>query len=181
MSIGMNDIVEVLKNTKKEEIKKKKSIDNGMIKLLLMIGAVFLAFFIVFGTVFSSIYFKRLYWDYVGELSNSTVYAFKHDGVIVEDGTDTYVIKGNKVYVFYKKLSNADFGKSQKGFSEDAESISVDFGNGSSLKMWQAPKDKSNKNILYVHYVNTKGRVYKCNVEGITLENWRLFALQNAK
>ena len=152
-----------------------------MIKLLLTIGAVFLAFFIVFGTVFASVYFKRLYWDYVGELSNSTIYAFKHDGAIVEDGEDLYVIKGSKVYVFYKKLSNADFGKLQKGFSEDAESISVDFGNGSSLRMWQAPKGNSYKDILFVQYINTKGRVYKCNVEGTTLEDWRIFAQENSR
>lgn len=49
----MSDIVEVLRNTKKEE--QNASLDNGMIKLLLSIGAVFLAFFIVFGTVLLSI------------------------------------------------------------------------------------------------------------------------------
>lgn len=122
-----------------------------------------------------------MYWDYVGELSNSTIYAFKHEGVIVKDSDASYVIKGNKVYVFYKKLSNADFGKIQSGFSEDAESISMDFGNGSSLRMWQAPKSESNKKVLYVHYNNTEGRVYKCNVEGITLDDWRLFVQQNAR
>ena len=176
----MNEIVEVLKNTKKEE-QNKKSLDNGMIKLLLAMGAVFLAFFIVFGTVFASVYFNRLYWDYVGELSNSTIYAFKHNGVIVEDGEDAYVIKGDKVYVLYKKLSNAEFGRVQNGFSKDADTISVDFGNGSSLRMWQAPKGNSYKDILYVHYTNTEGRVYKCNVEGTTLKDWRMFARENAR
>ena len=176
----MNDIVEVLKNTKKEEFKKKKSIDNGMIKLLLSIGAVFLAFFIVFGTVFSSVYFKRLYWDFVGELSNSTIYAFENEGVIVEDREDTYVINGSKVYVFYKKLSNADFGRMQKRLPKDAESIRVDFGNGSSLRMWQAPMIENSKKILYVHYTNADGRLYKCNVEGVTLEDWRTFIQENA-
>lgn len=175
----MNDIVEVLRNTQKEDQNKNRRLDNGMIKLLFTIGAVFLAFFIVFGTVFSSIYFKRLYWDYVGELSNSTIYAFKNDGVIVEDGVDTYVIKGNKVYVFYKKLSNADFGRRQKRLSKDAESIGVDFGNGSSLRMWQAPMGKSSKKILYVHYTNEEGRLYKCEVEGVTLEDWRRFIQEN--
>lgn len=180
MNIEMNDIVEVLKNTKKEDVKENKRLDNGMIKLLLTIGAVFLAFFIVFGTVFSSIYFKRLYWDFVGELSNSTIYAFHNEGVIVEDGADTYVIKGSKVYVFYKKLSNADFGRMQKKLSKDAESIGVDFGNGSSLRMWQAPMGENSRKIMYVHYTNADGRLYKCNVEGITLEDWRTFAQQNA-
>lgn len=177
----MNDIVEVLKNTKKEEVKENKRLDNGMVKLLLCLGAVSLAFFIVFGTVFYSVYFKRLYWDYVGELSNSTIYAFKHNGVIVEDGEETYTIKGGKIYVFYKKLSNADFGRSQSGLSKESEHISVDFGNGSRLKMWQAPKGDSYKKILYVHYTNTNGRLYKCNVEGSSLEDWRLFVQQNAR
>ena len=177
----MNDIVEVLKNTKKEYIKENKRLDNGMAKLLLCLGAVFLAFFLVFGTVFSSVYFNRLYWDYVGELSNSTIYAFNHNGVIVEDGQNTYAIKGSQVYVFYKKLSNADFGRSQRGLSKEAESISVDFGNGCSLRMWQAPKGDSHKKILYVHYTNTDGRLYKCNVEGVSLEDWRLFIQENAK
>lgn len=175
----MNDIVEVLKNTKKEEQNDNQRLDNGMIKLLLMIGAVFLAFLIVFGTLFYSIYFKRLYWDYVGELSNSTIYAYENDGVILEDNEKSYVIKGSQVYVFYKKFSNAKFGRVQKGFDKDAESISVDFGNGSGLRMWDAPKEESFRKILYVHYTNTKGRLYKCNVEGITLEDWKLFAQQN--
>lgn len=177
----MNDIVEVLKNTKKEGEKETNRLDNGMVKLLLCIGAVFLAFFLVFGTVFSSIYFKRLYWDYVGELSNSTIYAFNNNGVIVEDSENSYTINGSKVYVFYKKLSNADFGRNQRGLSKDAEFIRVNFGDGSSLKMWQAPKADSYKKILYVHYTNASGRVYKCNVEGTTLEDWKLFVRENAR
>lgn len=177
----MNEIVDVLKNTKKEESEQQKRIDSGMVKLLLIIGAVLLAFVIVFGTAFSSIYFKRLYWDYVGELSSSTVYAFEHDGVTATVGEDAYVITGNKVYVFYKKLSNADFGRMQKGFSQDEEHITVEFGDGSALKIWQAPKGESTKDILYVHYTNTEGRVYKCNVEGIALDDWRLFLQQNGK
>lgn len=180
-SNNMSELVDVLKKTKKEENEKKNRIDSGIIKLLLVIGAVLLAFFIVFGTVFSSVYFQRLYWDYVGELSSSTVYAFEHEGVTATVGEDSYVITGNQVYVFYKKLSNAEFGKSQKGFSEDAESISVDFGNGSSLRMWEAPRGERAKDILYVHYTNTEGRVYKCNAEGITLDDWKLFIQQNGQ
>lgn len=176
----MNEVVNLLKNTNKDELNNRKRIDNDMIKLLLVIGAVFLAFFVVFGTVFSSVFYKRLYWDYVGELSKSTVYAFNNHGVTVTVEEEIYEITGNKVYVFYNRLSNADFGRMQTGFSKDAESLKVDFGDGSSLSIWQAPREVGKK-LLYVHYTNREGRIYKCNVEGMTLEDWKLFVLENAK
>ena len=176
----MNEVVDLLKNTKTDKLDKRKRIDNDMVKLLLCLGAVFLAFFLVFGMVFSAVYYKRLYWDFVGELSKSTVYAFENEGATVEIEDESYVIKDNKVYVFYKRLSIADFGKQQTGFVEDAESIKISFGDGSSLRMWQAPETVKKK-LLYVQYTNSAGRVYKCNVEGMTLEDWKMFVVENAR
>lgn len=176
----MNEVVNLLKNTKTEDLNKRKRIDSDMVKLLLCLGAVFLAFFIVFGMVFSSIFYKRLYWDFVGELSQSTVYAFENEGATVEIEDKTFVIKDSKVYVFYKRLSIADFGKKQTGFVEEEESIRITFGDGSSLRMWQAP-EKVKKKLLYVQYTNSRGRDYKCNVEGMTLEDWKTFVYENAR
>ena len=175
----MSEIVELLRNTKKENTSKNPAkatkLDMSMTRFIAIVSIV-IALFVIAGTlIVSSVYLKRLYWDYVGELSNSTVYAYEHEGIEITDGDNIYVIAGDNVYLFYKKFSNGDFLEINKKIDTSAGSISMDFGNESHLTVWNVDKNTTSKDLIYLEYVNTKGKVYKCNVEGVTLNGIREF------
>lgn len=175
----MSEIVELLKNTKKENTAKIKKPDISTTRFVIIIGIVVTLFVLAGSLIFSSVYLKRLYWDYVGELSNSTVYAYEHDGIHIVDDDNTYVVSGDNVYLFYKKFSNGDFLEVNKEIDTTTGSLFMDFGNNSTLTIWEVDKNSTTKTLLYLEYVNTKGKTYKCNVEGVTLEGIREFLILN--
>ncbi len=177
----MSEIVELLRNTKKEnELNKMQRPDVGTTRFVSIV-AIVIALFVIAGTmIVSSVYLKRLYWDYVGELSNSTVYAYEHEGISIIDGEKCYVVTGDSVYLFYKKFSNGDFLEVNKKVDTAAGSLSMDFGNESRLTIWNVDKSTTSKDLLYLEYVNTKGKIYKCNVEGVTMEGIREFLETNS-
>lgn len=171
----MSEIVELLKSTKKEGTAAPKTFDKSAIRLTAIISFVLILFIVAGYLIFTSVYLNRLYWDYVGELSNSTVYAYEHEGITVTDHEETYLITDSYVYVFYKKFSTGEFRKVNKNINSQLGSLHLEFGNGSNLDVWEVENASSSKDFLYLEYKNTKGRLYKCNVEGLTLETLRKF------
>ena len=171
----MSEIVELLRNTKKENLVKAKKPDMSTTRFVVILSFVIALFVIAGSLIISSVYLKRLYWDYVGELSNSTVYAYEHEGIEIVDGSNTYEVAGESVYLFYKKFSIADFMEVNKTVAPSLGSLSMDFGNGSHMTLWEVSKETTSKDLLYIEYVNTKGKKYKCNVEGVTLKAIREF------
>lgn len=87
--------------------------------------------------------YQRNYWDYVGRLSNSTAYAYRNDTLQISVSGETRSLDKERAYQIYQLVSNAGEGRIQKALPSGAPSAILDYGNGSTLTVWEIPVSAS--------------------------------------
>lgn len=88
-------------------------------------------------------YYQRQYWDYVGHLSDSTVYAYRNDGLRVIAGEESLTAEGDAVYALYNAVWAAGKGRPQRKTPQRAPDVKFSFGDGSFLSAWGVPVKNS--------------------------------------
>ncbi len=171
----MNATLEAMKKIRTNKTEKYKYSDGKywLVAGILLIVAVFV---VIGGFLGYAMVRQRTYWKYVEEFSESTVYAYEHEGVVVTDGESSYLLEKDAAYVPYRLLSGLPFGRNWKKEPEEKQSMLFDFRDGSSLEIWDTPIENSSRGYtegLLIRYCNIKGRSYQFDVEGITCEDIR--------
>ena len=113
----------------------KKGKRGWMIRILLTLAGIVL----VFGVVILSwaVRYHVQYRDFVSRLSNSVTYAYSHHSLHGDAGDETPVwVKGENVYQLYNYILVNGEGKVIRKLPETTPGIDLDFGDGSSLKVW---------------------------------------------
>lgn len=111
---------------------------NRTIPILLALVCVSMALFILF--VYRLAHSQRAYQLYMRELSSSTLYSYQHWGLQITgpDG-ETVTLYRDQAYIPYQLLYGSGQGVAQKEIPEDGGCISLDYGDGSRMRLWYVP------------------------------------------
>ncbi len=169
----MNETILAMKEIRKNESHRSKSNKSTYVIWVSILFAV-IAFAIFIGMTIYGIARQRTYWKYVAEFSASTVYAYNHEGLVITEGNTSHIIEGEDVYLPYKIISRRSFGKKWGNIPEGENTILFEFGDGSSLEVWDTPVEKNNpyyRRGLYIRYRNPEGKLYEFDVQGVTCDD----------
>ncbi len=172
----MSEAIEALKNIRAGHYGKRcRNWKESIIYILLsfFVVAIFLS---VLGLLGYGMLRQRAYWTYVEELSGSTTYAYTRDTLRVTEGENSYLLTGEEVYIPYRLLGDIVPGRPWREEPTGRDTIHFDFGDGSSLQIWDVPIEDSTKGYeygLYVRYCNQKGKTFQFDLDGVTITDIR--------
>lgn len=152
---------------------KKQKFDTLLLVAIcipIMIGVSFVIF------VVHSAYDQRSYWSYIEDLSASTVYAYKHDGLKVTKDEETFFVTDKEnVYRPFQLISVGGRGKPQKKVPESNPNLVFDFGDGSNMQLWHMPiknADTPDGYGMFIRYENAEGKIYCYDTDKVFLRNF---------
>lgn len=109
---------------------------------------------------------------FVKDMMSSTLYAREHGGVTCTLEGEDLPLTSNQVSGIYQTLTVAGGGKTRKELPE-AEELVIDFGDGSSLRLWGTkivePNEKKLVNGVVVSYVDQEGKTFSYDTDQIDL------------
>lgn len=149
-------------NIKRDGYKRRDTLFWGSVVLVLCLAAVAIA-----SAVWLLGYHGR-FTDFVGNLSASTTYANKHDGLIARVGEKTFRVSEENMYGIFAYLSLSKSGRESKKVPE-GEPVELDYGDGAILRLWDMPSESGRHN-LFLQYTDIKGDVYSYISYKTTLE-----------
>lgn len=123
-------------------------------------------------------WYQQRYYSFISDLSDSTVYAYRHVSLRATWLGRPAVVTATGTYGPYRVLSGVGKGKPAAPPNRDPD-VHLDFGDGSTLSFWQIGDEDANPNDsegLLVHYVNQLGDTFTYTTEKATL-NGLHFAL----
>lgn len=107
------------------------------LRILLPVVAVVMLVCLI-GTIWAVAYHFR-YRDYISRLSDSVTYAYAHHSLHGNAGEEEPVlVKGENVYQLYTYIMVNGEGKVIRTLPEGEPQIDLDFGDGSSLRVWDS-------------------------------------------
>lgn len=95
---------------------------------------------------------------FVSKLSDSTTYAYNNDGLTAEMDGEVFKVSDENMYGIFGYLSLSKSGRESRKVPE-GEPVTLDYGNGSILKLWDMSADGRHHN-LFVQYTDPAGDVY---------------------
>ncbi len=108
---------------------------------------------------------------FVGDLSDSTTYAYQHDCLRAELDGQSVQVSGDELYQIYAVISNA--GPGRLGWApEEAPAALLDYGDGSYMQLWSVKLDNSSTSReygLFLRYVDQEGRAYAYATDQLSL------------
>lgn len=111
------------------------------------------------------------YRTYVEKLSDSTIYAYNNRSLYaVMDGEVRWINLKND-YKIYTYITVSGRGVEQYRIPEEEPAITLDYGNGSSLKLWDLePVEGSRTHRLFLEFEDSTGYSYAYTSEAMDLE-----------
>lgn len=143
--------------------------------LRMIIAAVMISFAVLAVTVIWFMgYFSR-YQRFVGKLSDSTVYAYDNRCLRAEvDGQSLWVNLKND-YNIYTHITVYGIGAEKHALPESAPDVFLDYGNGSSLSLWDVePAGGGRAHKLFIHYEDQTGYSYSYTTDELDLETLKV-------
>lgn len=151
---------------------KKKRFDISFL-VLVMIPIISIVIFV--GSIGYAVYSQRQYWNYVEDLSASTVYAYEHEGLKVTRGEETFSVTGDKVYRPYQVISEGGQGKPRRKVLRKNPDLKIEFGDGSKMLLWHVPvknADTLDGYGMLIRYENAEGKIYCYDTDKIFLDSF---------
>lgn len=121
-------------------------------------------------------WYQLRYRDFISDLSNSTVYAYEHEGLVAELDGEPVRILPETVYTIYGEIISAGPGRLGKA-PEEAPAAVLDYGDGSRMEFWSVKlKNPSNGREygLFLRYTNQGGQTYAFDTDQSSLDKMRL-------
>ena len=121
-----------------------------------------------------SVWFRHQFYDFVSDLSNSTLYAYRHVSLNLTWQGQHKVITNSGFYGPYRVLSAAGVGKAVSRPPDSPPDVLLEYGDGSSLSLWQTDlnpqQDLERTEGLLVHYVDPAGEAFTYRTGTVTLD-----------
>ena len=119
-----------------EQVETRQKHKKGWtVRILLTLAVLVLAFGVVI--LSWSVRYHVQYRDFVSRLSNSVTYAYSHHSLHGDAGEAMPVwVRGENVYQLYNYILVNGEGKVIRRLPETTPGIDLDFGDGSTLKVW---------------------------------------------
>lgn len=137
-----------IRNEKELYAKVNKTHRKGRDKLLIvsiMIAAAVMVACIV--PIVMAGRFQRNYWDYISRISDATYYAYQEDCLSARMAGEEYGLPKERAYDVFRLIQGAGTGRVQKEAPAGEPDARLDYGNGTTLSVWEIPACKdSNKN-----------------------------------
>lgn len=112
--------------------------------------------------VLQMIGYERDFRSFIAQLSTDTVYAYEQDALVVTQDGVTRQGEGKGGYTLYGCIVRAGVGKPRTDLPAE-EPITVNYGNGSSLQLWEVPmpeRGARHPRGVLVHYTAPDGSQY---------------------
>lgn len=91
--------------------------------------------------------FQKNYWDYISRISDATYYAYQKDCLTAWMAGEEYGLPKERAYDVFNLIRGAGTGRVQKEIPAGEPDALLDYGNGTTLSVWEIPAGKdSNKN-----------------------------------
>lgn len=120
-------------------------------------------------------WYRRQFYCFVSDLSESTIYAYRHVCLKTTWQGEPKVVSNTGIYGPYRILSAAGTGKPTSSLPDYPPDVLLDYGDGSSLSFWttdvDATQDLARTEGLLVHYVNQLGEPFTYRTDSITLSS----------
>ncbi len=171
----MRENLVVFKNVQDNKSKRKYRNNKSLIVWIASISVCVFVLGIMLGTIALGVIRNRQYWSYVNDFSNSTSYAYKKGSMKVNDQGDNYILIGDAVYIPYNFLHHLKMGRPWEEVPEGSETIQFDYGNGSTLQIWDVEVKNAKRGTrgLYIKFINSEGKVYQFDVDGASVSKIR--------
>lgn len=142
---------------------------NGPLVAGLLVCAVIFA--LILGLIGFAGWYQLRFRAFVGNLSDSTTYAYQHDCLRAELDGQSVQVSGDELYQIYAVISNA--GPGRLGWApEEAPAALLDYGDGSYMQLWSVKLDNSSTSReygLFLRYVDQEGRAYAYATDQLSL------------
>lgn len=120
-------------------------------------------------------WYRRQFYDFVGDLSESTIYAYRHVSLKTTWQGEEKVVSNTGIYGPYRVLSATGTGKPTSSLPDSPPDVHLDYGDGSTLSFWATDvtttQDLARTEGLLVHYVNQSGETFTYRTDSITLSS----------
>lgn len=157
---------------------KKRRSDTG---LLIAICIPIVIACMIGGSVLYFYHCERQYKNFIKELSASTTYAYKHNGIIVSGtpetlalignpGLDSFTVTSDKVYKPYQLLSSGGQGLPRYRLPKQDADLTIDYPDGSILQIWNVPVKNAATDDGYgilIRFQNVAGKTYSYDTDKV--------------
>ena len=120
--------------------------------------------------------YRSNFREFLGALSNSTEYALKNKSLYLTVEGDTFLVLRKDVKKFYNAIAIAGSGRPASPLKRDAD-IKLDYGNGSTLELWQTKvkNARNNRGIgMIVQFTDAEGKTYCYDTDRLRPEKFPL-------
>ena len=136
------------------------------------VAACVLIFAVVLGGFLWGLHYQMCYRQFVGDLSNSTVYAYERQSLQAQVDGELLRVSGENMYGIYRYIISAGAGRVTRTLPE-AEGVLLDYGDGSTLELWDVDSEgyaPVRERSLLLCYTDTQGSAYIYATDKLTLE-----------
>lgn len=152
-----------------DKIKKDGKNKKDIKFIIFILCFIFLVIVIVCSLAWNIGYHAR-YSNFINKLSKSIAYVNENDSLKVYKDGKTLKLSEENFRGFNNYITIYGSGKESNKVPE-GEAITLDYGDGSLLKLWDISADKySKRNGVFVQYTDTEGKIYSYISYKITYE-----------
>lgn len=143
---------------------------NRDVSLVAIIMAILVIAVVVLVAVTWCMGYRRRFNVFVGNLSNSTTYAYEHESLTARIDGRLYKISEENMYGIFAYIALNKSGRESREIPE-GEPVALEYGDGSVLRLWDRPFDKrATGHTLFLQYTDTDGKVYSYISYKMTLD-----------
>lgn len=147
---------------------------RGNARLWLALGAAIVMIVLVIIPIIWGGWYQRRWWRFVGDLSESTTYAYTNDCLRANYKGQAVWVEGDSIYGPYQKLTDAGRGRLLEGPPEGEPDIGLIYGDGSCLYLWRVKlegyQDPLSEYGVAVSYVDREGERFTYDTDRAAFE-----------
>ena len=120
--------------------------------------------------------YRANFREFLGDLSDSTQYAMEHKRLYLTVEGETFLVLPKNYKKFYNTVAIAGSGRPASAPDREAD-IKLDFGDGSTLELWEAKvkNARNNRGIgMVVQYTDGEGATYTYDTDRLRPEKFPL-------
>ena len=120
--------------------------------------------------------YRANFREFLGDLSDSTQYAMEHKRLYLTVEGETFLVLPKNYKKFYNTVAIAGSGRPAAAPDREAD-IKLDFGDGSTLELWEAKvkNARNNRGIgMVVQYTDGDGATYTYDTDRLRPEKFPL-------
>ena len=120
--------------------------------------------------------YRANFREFLGDLSDSTQYAIENKSLYLTVEGDTFLVLPKNYKKFYNTVAIAGSGRPVSAPDREAD-IKLDFGDGSTLELWEAKvkNARNNRGIgMVVQYTDGEGATYTYDTDRLRPEKFPL-------